>query len=86
MKTISKIIQGFKANNKFNALTIFGLVIGVIFLIGLVGWLVGAAFILGLNLLGFEIQYTTETIIGALIVILSLKSIGPKYTKNNPKI
>lgn len=77
MSAISKLIEKAKGNTALLVGTVIGFLI-LVFVIGLIG---GACLIFGLNLMGFAIPYTMETISGAAIVISCLRSIGGSGSK-----
>lgn len=77
MSAISKLID----KTKTNPAQLVGTIIGILFLIVVIGLLGGAALIFGLNLMGFSIPYTIKTMIGAAIVISCLRTIGVSGSK-----
>lgn len=77
MSALIGLIEKAKGNTSLLVGTIIGLLI-LVFVIGLIG---GACLILGLNLMGFAIPYTMETICGAAIVISCLRSMGGSRNK-----
>lgn len=77
MSAISKLID----KTKTNPAHLVGTIIGILFLIFVIGLLGGAALIFGLNLMGFAIPYTIKTMIGAAIVISCLRTIGGSGSK-----
>lgn len=50
-------------------------ILGIVFLLLLIS---GAVLILGLNLMGFNLEYTVRTCLGACLVILMLRSTSSK--------
>ena len=66
---------------KGNTALLVGTIIGILFLVFVVGVIGGAIIIFGLNLMGFAIPYTIKTMLGAAIVISCLRSIGGSSSK-----
>lgn len=72
MNSIVKLFSKIKGNVGMIVLTVIALlalVIGI-FLLG------GLILVFGLNLMGFDVPYTFKTILGAVIVLLSLRSFN----------
>ena len=72
MNSIVKLFSKIKGNVGMIVLTVIALlalVIGI-FLLG------GLILVFGLNLMGFDVPYTSKTILGAVIVLLSLRSFN----------
>lgn len=78
MSAISKLIEKTKGKS---AVFLVGTIIGLLVLAFVVGLIGGACLIFGLNLMGFAIPYTVETLSGAAIVISCLRSIGGSSSK-----
>ena len=66
---------------KGNTALLVGTIIGILFLVFVVGVIGGAILIFGLNLMGFAIPYTIKTMLGSAIVISCLRSIGGSSSK-----
>jgi hypothetical protein len=77
MEAITKLLGKTKGNKALLA----GSIIGILTLAIVIGAIVGAILILGLNLIGFAIPYTIKTILGAAIIISCLRSIGGSSSK-----
>jgi len=77
MESILKLIGKVKGN----VTLLIGTILGILVLAFLIGMLGGAILIFGLNLLGFVIPYTIKTILGAVIVISCLRTIGGSGSK-----
>jgi hypothetical protein len=72
MSAISKLIDKVKGNIGLMIGTVLILLIAILAVAGIVG----SILIFGLNLMGFSIPFTVKTIIGAVIVISCLRSMG----------
>ena len=71
MSNLNKLISKVKGSGSIGiGIGIILLVVTVLLAVGSIG---GIILIWGLNLMGFAIPYTLKTILGALIVILSLR-------------
>lgn len=71
MNSLSKLIQKIKGAKSLPlSIGIIILALGVF--LGFIA-LGGAVLVFGLRLMGFEIQYTFQTILGSVIVLLSLR-------------
>lgn len=77
MSAIAKIL----GKSKGNPALLVGTIIGILFLVFVVGVIGGSILIFGLNLMGFAIPYTIKTMLGAAIVISCLRSIGGSGSK-----
>lgn len=72
MKSIFKIFEKAKGNPAILAISILTILIVIFVFVPLAG----AILIFGLNLMGFAIPYTLKTILGAAIVVASLRPMG----------
>ena len=61
-----------------NGASAVGQVIGIIAIVFLLFLLSGAALIFGLNLMGFDLDYTLKTCLGATLVILMIRPFSSK--------
>ena len=61
-----------------NGASAIGQVIGIVAIVFLLFLISGAALIFGLNLMGFGIDYTIKTCLGACIVILMIRPFSSK--------
>jgi hypothetical protein len=61
-----------------NGASAIGQVIGIVAIVFLLFLISGAALIFGLNLMGFDIDYTFKTCLGACIVILMIRPFSSK--------
>jgi len=77
MSALAKVLGKAKGNPVFLAGTILGILTIVIVVVAIAG----SILIFGMNLMGFTIPYTVETILGAAIVISCLRSIGGSGSK-----
>lgn len=77
MSALIGLIEKAKGNKALLA----GTILGILTIAIAVGAIAGAILILGLNLMGFAIPYTIETILGAAIVISCLRSVGGSSSK-----
>lgn len=55
-----------------------GQVVGIVAIVFLLFYLSGATLIFGLNLMGFDLDYTFKTCLGATIVILMIRPFSSK--------
>lgn len=72
-ENFNKIKTALADKNKASAI---GQVLGILFVLFLLLLISGAALIFGLNLMGFNLEYTVRTCLGACLVILMLRSSG----------
>ena len=77
MSALIGVIEKAKGNKALLA----GTIIGILTLAIVIGAIAGSILIFGLNLMGFGIPYTIKTILGAVIVISCLRSIGGSSSK-----
>jgi hypothetical protein len=61
-----------------NGASAIGQVIGILAIVFLLFLISGAVLIFGLNLMGFDIDYTLKTCLGACIVILMIRPLSSK--------
>jgi hypothetical protein len=61
-----------------NGASAIGQVIGIVAIVFLLFLISGAGLIFGLNLMGFDIDYTIKTCLGACIVILMIRPFSSK--------
>lgn len=67
-----------KALRGKNSATAIGQVIGIIAIVFALFLLSGATLIFGLNLMGFDLDYTLKTCLGATLVILMVRPFSSK--------
>ena len=77
MSAIAKVL----AKAKGNPALIVGVIILILVAVAVIATISGSILILGVNLMGFNIQYEFKTILGAAIVISCLRSIGGSSSK-----
>ena len=77
MKTITKLIDKVKGNLPL----LIGSIALLLILVLAIAVAAGSILIFGLNLLGFVIPYTIKTMLGAVIVISCLRSMGSSESK-----
>lgn len=71
MNATTKLFSKLKTAGSIGA--IIGIVAAAILVLGAIGMIGGLLLVWGLNLMGFSIAYSFKTVIGAAIVIISLR-------------
>jgi hypothetical protein len=61
-----------------NGASAIGQVLGIVAIVFILFLISGAALIFGLNLMGFDLDYTLKTCLGACIVILMIRPFSSK--------
>ena len=72
MNSLKKLLEKIKGNKTL----LIGMIILIPVVIFVISVIIGGILIFGLNLMGFAIPYTLKTIIGAAIVVASLRPMG----------